>query len=433
MYATGPGFDYEAYMRNLDRQLSAGGGVDPAGPPTEPNLDDYSGNDPNVGNPNPVSAPPSQAQKTAKEVYGIGSSGPMAEQANRNVDQYAAGRDNQFAKTGQYEPQQFGSIENTFLAENPLKPKDAVETFLKDNYVPGVTKVDRGPSKHVSPQQQLEKNRAYDAKVQEDRNAREAERNQLAQRGDANRARSREKDADMWAQFRSMGSLQGAAPNAQFSGGPMGPSAQNVGGAILLGPGFGASPYGRYGPRVNLDPYAEDKLRLRQQQEERLREQGANKTEADAARNETSKESIRQRREAAAMVNDRFNTVNGQRVKKTFDERTKTFETLLADYDRRSRAFLAAKAAGEDPLIARDSEADVADPKNPGKYVKGAPYPGSFRAIQRRLFALGQDIAQEDPEGVKYPIPPETLEKWKAIRADLEATPDDPRLGGLNQ
>lgn len=250
-------FDWEEFIRQRQRQMSASGGVPPLEEPSEQPVAALAEDAP--VNPAAVEPPPvSQAQRTAKEVFGIGSTGALAQQADQGVDAYNAKRAASFKTLGQHEPQQFGSIEGTFLAEGPMKPKDAVEAFMAKKTPDEIARYSKMTPKVVSPQEQLAKNKAYDEKVEQDRMQREQQRDRQREQGYLNRAATRDKTAAAWEQTLGLNALQGAGPLARGGGGyGGGVQSRNVGGAILLGPGMGEPQYGyggRGGYRGGLSP-----------------------------------------------------------------------------------------------------------------------------------------------------------------------------------
>lgn len=240
----------DPYLQQMNRQMSASGGVEPAQPEPQTNLDDYPGSPDKMGL--PASPPPSPAQQTLKDRYGIGTFGSAADAAKRAAEAYRGGVDQYESATHQGMPQQYGTAEPTGQDNGPLDPAQAAEKYMANN--PDDATAQLNNRKHtLGYGDRSSQNAAYAARTAADHKTRFESRNALREQGAMNRAASREKDADMWSQFRDMGAMQGAAPNARFNGGPMA-GAQNVGGAILL-PGMGAPPGGRYGQRY--DPQIE--------------------------------------------------------------------------------------------------------------------------------------------------------------------------------
>lgn len=411
----GAPFDWEEQMRLINRQLSAAGGVppmeQPAAAPTP--LDEI----PETTPEEPES--PSQAQRTAKEVFGIGSTGPMADRQNQAVDDYNAQQQGYYNKTGQMAPQQFGSIEGTFLDSGLKKPKDAVEEFMATKTPKEIayySKLQANP-KIVTPQQQLEKNRLYEEKVAKDRLRRDEERDRLRGQGYANRAATADKQAMAWQQMLGYNALQGAGPGPMGGGGPY---ARDVGGAILVGPGMGEPSYGYgRGGRYGASP---EQLAIREAElAERIRKNQANEGLV-GQKIDLGRQGMEVKQQGLKDAMDRFKIVNGQKVERSFEEKRRIFDQLMADYDRRSRAMLEAGVAGQDKIAAADAGPSERDPRDPSKTIPGLPYPGSFNAIKRRIYALGTDLAkQHDGESRNFAVDPATIERWNQIKAWIDA------------
>lgn len=418
MYPPGGPFDWEEYMRQQQRAALAAGGVPPAEPPPA---------QPPVEEPDPIETEPyapTQAQKTAKEVFGIGSTGPLAERAVQGVDDYNARREESFNTLGQHEPQQFGKIEGTFLAEGPLKPRDAVEAFMAKktpDEIAHYSKLKAKP-KIVSPQEQLAKNQAYDAKVQSDRMAREEQRDRQRNQGYLNRAAARDKTADMWEQFRMLNGIQGGG----MMGVRRGPVAQNVGGALLI-EGLGREPeyimpgYGRgYGGRMR----SPEELDLERQELERRKAKDA----ADAAlgnrRATNAEKGTELRREAmkqateATMWMQRFRQSGLEEDRReAVTSGTNAVAALAADLQRR-QAYAKQNVGtffGPEEGELRDIVFDEAG--KPGKPSKGE-YRKRIDVLRNQL----RSLKQADPTNSwAAGLSEETLE---AIRAALAEFPE---------
>jgi hypothetical protein len=109
---------FDWYKRNLDRQLSAAGGVPPSDPqavadPT-PHPDEIAPPKPNPS-PNPTSA-----QFTLEDRYGIKTRGPAADAATRAAEAYGSDVDAFEGVVTQGRPQQFGVAEPLGLDPGPL-------------------------------------------------------------------------------------------------------------------------------------------------------------------------------------------------------------------------------------------------------------------------------------------------------------------------
>lgn len=152
-------------------------------------------------------------QKYLKEAYGIGTTGPKADQAAQNATDYKANQGAQFDALGQNPPQQFETAETTDYSsspdEGPLSPKATAEAMpTNKDYMTELI------NKHMLPSVPQSSRDGYANYVTASREKRAAEKEQLRQQGSLNRADAADKDARAMDQTYALNGLQGAGPAA---------------------------------------------------------------------------------------------------------------------------------------------------------------------------------------------------------------------------
>ena len=248
-------FDWQDYMRRQDRTLSAAGGVPPTmetQPPQGGDLEDPMPQQP------AQRTQPTNLQYTLEDRLGIKTHGPAADQQNEAIEQFDQGEQGFEGATKQGRPMQYGMDEPLGMSPGPLTPDRAAAKFMALN--PGAHRRQEGEQGDVlglnirqhslGSADRAAKNQAYEARVQADRERRAQERDAARNRPSAVEARARlSSDVD-----RVRGLMEGPSQ-------PGGPTMTNMGGALLLGPGFGRreNEYGRNSFRTTYDPQLEDK------------------------------------------------------------------------------------------------------------------------------------------------------------------------------
>lgn len=410
-------FDWNSYLYEQQRRMNASGGLPPEEPPVQRTpLDEIPETVPEE--PEPVSP----AQQTAKTVLGIGTTGPMAERQNQAVDDYAAQRAKYFETTGQHEPQQFGRIEGTFLAESPLKPKEAIESMMATKTPQELERyanMRATRSNVVTPQQQLAKNQAYEEKAQQDRIRRDQERDRLRTQGYANREAARDKDMDMWSQFRTINGVGGGG----YGGGPQ---VQQMGGAVFVGPGFGQPVgygYGRggYGHGMSPEQY---ELRLREikrleNKDNVTADQGGQKIDLSRRRTDVAAKGLDNQQKRFEATQGRLADRDAQDLREEFDAGVKAILAIEAKANELSGSKVV-EGVGEDLVPWKrwekgpdwmkyaDTDFNAVDPvsKKPG-VVKG----GSYGTKADRLVMLARRLKAMKQKGIDIgEIAPDTNE-----------------------
>lgn len=177
---------------------------------------------PNINEPEaplePLPNPDPTNQKFLGEAYGINTRGPMADQAASNAQDFNAAENATIPGSGQHMPQQFGTPE-TGDRDGVLTPQETAEAM------PSTSKaMDDLIKKHMLhiPKAPTVSSDGRQNDLTAKREAEAAEKEQRALRGDANRARTREKSADAWTKTLALNALQGAGPWAMGGRGGMG-------------------------------------------------------------------------------------------------------------------------------------------------------------------------------------------------------------------
>jgi len=353
--------------------------------------------------PQPLGMQPSRNQLNLNEGLGIKTFGPMADAATRAADAYKANVASYEENTGQGEPQQYGTPEFAGKDKGPLSPAEMAEKFMADRAERGETVMRRG--KVESPAQRDARNASYDAYVERSRTDREQERQRLRSAGDVNRDRRELQDQRLGAQLSRTNALQGAGPGAMASSG--GPMAQNVGGAILLGPGFGRPKYdSEYGGtrntrRETFDPQLPDKLKAREADREVRRELGGRGLDV-------REKAIDNQAEQAGAKLGRLNRNDAERVRKQFDN-------AIAEYRRRTQA---AQESGD--KTDWDRGPPMTDSK--GNIVPSPASPRSYRAFQNRILEMTKALVRAHDEGeYDFQVAPEVAEIIKNIKSATDA------------
>jgi hypothetical protein len=226
-----PGYDWNAYKTQMDRQLSGAGGVPTAMETQPPQAAPVE--DPLPPEPEPP-APPTADQVNLEASLGIRTQGPAAEAATQAADAYSQGVDSYESATKQGRPQQFGTPEPMGLEPGPLSPRDAASAFMAKN--PDAKRGNLGLNirQHsLGSADRAAANAAYEERVQADRQKRAEQRGQQRERGYANRDAIADRNYRVDEQ---MARINGAMGGPSMPGGP---SITYGGGAAFVGPGFG--------------------------------------------------------------------------------------------------------------------------------------------------------------------------------------------------
>jgi hypothetical protein len=362
---------------------------------------------------------PNRTQSELESAFGIRTYGPKADAYGQDVDAYQEDQFNKYQNQGdQMEPQQFGKIEKTFLAEGPLKPRATAEAFMAKKTpeeIARYTKMRETRSNVVSPQEQLAKNKRYDEQVQQDRMKREQQRDRQREQGYLNRAATRDKSYDAWEQFRAINGVGGMGGY----GGGSGVQARNIGGAILMGPNMGEPQYGYGGGGGGRRGRSPEELELERQELARRKAKDAADAQNAAGRNQVAGDRVKVTKEGLDNAMKRFRETTGIKAGETAQEQRDELDQLLADYDRRRIEAQQARTTGGDALAAADSSRPVADPRHPGKYVPGPKIEGSNQAIQRRIVQLKDILNRAHEQGVyEFNVDPTTKQRILDIIAE---------------
>ena len=361
----------------------------------------------------PAMGPLGLGPQSMSAKFGINTKGPMADAAEEAAAGYQPSgyRGNEYGQPTLHTPQQFGQEGSPIGDEGPLSPQDAAAKYDAENPTEEAAKLN--VRKHtLGSGARTQENEAYNKRVAADRQAREQERQRLRERGDANMERRERKDAYTANAMQRTNAMQGAGGGMGSQMG--GPSAQNIGGAILLGPGFGRPRYdgGRGGNDTPLE-WAKHQAMLaeiarRGKKDEDVNELGKGNLGVRKDNTNLRSQQIDNQADQAGAKLGRLTRNDAEGVRKQFDN-------LVAEYRRRSQA-----AVESGDKTDWDRGPPMVDSQ--GNIVPGTVEQRSYRSIMNRIIAMTRALTRaHDEKEYVFEVTPEVEDILMNIKAATDA------------
>lgn len=337
---------------------------------------------------NPTQSPfQMNPQRFLKEAYGIGTTGPKADQFTHQAQEY------QTPST----PQQFGQDQQVDPTEGPLSPQATAEVM--PNSSDAMTKLIR---QHMLPSLPQASRDGYQNYVTASRQNRAAEKDQLRQQGAINRADAAAKDQNAWDQTLRLNGLQGNGTNSSM--GSSGPSVTTIGGYRFVS--------GQWRPQT---PEEQAKTRLLNSQADYFNQ----RPEIEGGKQGAINDRLASRIAATAEENDKkLGAQAGRDATKQQSEADKQARAVRAEFDKfvnalRERDATAAEqveantpskmwnyvpfSQGSKPPYREQFLDNERDPKHPGKYI---PSKETYASIKDRVLTLADQLEKMHLSGV---------------------------------